>query len=1137
MLYISFSFAQVHEIPLNMKSNKQKAISKSTSGIRFSFSQNKILSKTQKAKDGNSFTNIWLKGSYPNGEVGTPNLPAYKKLIRIPKGSTPSVNVVSHTEQLITLKEKGINLPIYPNQPSVSKNQDTANIKFEIKKEAYAKKAYSNTPIATIEVLGNLRSATIARLVVNPVDYNPGDGLIKVYNDVDVDVTFSGALSDAEELAFDAKTYSPYFDITYKSLDQSSKSSYTDHPDRTKYPVKMLIISNRMFEPTLQPFIQWKTSKGFNVITKYTDEIGSTATLIKTYIQQEYNSATPENPAPTFLVIVGDVGQVEASASGSETSELTDLYYACVDGDMFPDMYYGRLSATTIPQLKNIIDKILYYEKYKFVDPSYLNQVTLIAGVDGYWNPRVGQPTIKYGTANYFNQSNGFENVNEYGVTSDPNNPNLKTTSCEYNNSDISVGFINYTAHCGITEWTNPTLTNSSITGFSNTNKYPVVIGNCCLSGNFGSDECIGEAWIRAQNKGAVTYIGSSPNTSWFEDFYWAVGAFNIDAHSSGYVPSFEETTTGAYDAPFVSKYVTTGGIVFAGNLAVTEVDVQNYPSQSSPLYYWQAYNILGDPSLMPYFTEAEANAVSHNPTITIGETSFNVNALANSYIAISKDNQLLGTSFVNTTGEVNIPITPITETGDVVIVVTRPQTIPVIDTIAAILPTGPYLLLNSFLIDDHLLNNNGKADYNETFSINLKVKNVGIADATNVKVKLLGVDSNISIESPDSIGVPNISWPNTIDVDNAFTFKTHENIPDQYTTNFTLKFYSDQGSWTSKLKILLNAPIISIGKFQLDDNLPGGDKDGLLNPGESCKLLVPIINQGHSLAKDITLTISIPDSLKDFVSVSNIQNTPFSLEKNNTSIVPFNFSVVASLRQELIIPIKLQAMVVEPSGLTQLFESGIEVTHKGVSMSSGTITTDFTYFFDSGGKDGEYKNNENYTLTFKPYTQGQTIRTSFLVFNLEQIADCRYDKLTIYDGLTTNDSLIGAYCGTNSPQVVKATNSDGALTFVFHSDQGDTFSGWKAIIESVESTSTPIISNKKIRVYPNPVTDILFVESPLPITRITLVNTLGTVVLSNRYSFLTYASISTGSLMPGVYILIIYHENSIPEKALIIKK
>jgi len=1356
MLCFDFAFAQVHEIPLRRKSNITKSISEKRTGVRFSFSQDKIISRTKTSKDGSSFANIWINGSYPNGKVGSPNLPAYKKLIRIPKGSTPKVNVISSTEQEIILKEYGINLPIFPNQLSVSKDKDTTIVKFEINKSAYAKNSYANNPIATIEVLGNLRSATIARLVVNPIDYNAVSGSLKIYNDIDVEVTFANAITSDEEQKLDAKTYSPYFDITYKALDQPIKSSYTDHPDLTKYPVKMLIVSNRIFEQNLQPFIEWKRLKGFNVKTVYTDDIGTTPTAIKAYIQQEYNSATPENPAPSFLVIAGDVTEVAASATGSATNKLTDLYYASIDGDMFPDMYYGRLSASTPAQLENIITKILYYEKYQFDDPSYLNRVTLIAGVDGVWNPRVGQPTIKYGTANYFNPAKGYSTVNEYGVQNDPNNPNAESTytGC-YSSDRIAVGLINYTAHCDQDEWANPVLYSSNISGFSNTNKYPLAIGNCCLSGDFGYSECMGEAWIRAENKGAVTYIGSSPNTFWLEDFYWSVGAFPLEGNNNGYVPTFEETTTGAYDASFVSSYVTTGGIVFAGNLAVTEVNIQGFPTtEPSSLYYWQAYNVLGDPSLIPFFTEAESNQVSYSPNLIVGETSFTVNAMVNSYIAISKDNELLGTAFANNTGEVIVPITPITSTGSVSIVITRPQTIPIIDNITAISPTGPYLILDSYVIDDQLSNGNAKADYNESFDINLKIKNIGINDATNVKVKILGLDDYIYLDGNDSISISDIPFGvgvNNVDVNSAFAFKVHENVPDQHVASFTLKFYSDQGIWTSKLRILLNSPILSIKKLKIGDPLPGGNNDSLLNPGETSHLLVQVINQGHAVAKNINFSISIPDSIMDRVTVSNIENSPFSLESNTLVTIPFSISVIPDLNQELLIPVILSATVDEPSGLTQTFEKNIEVTQPSIKMYTGTTTSCYTYFFDSGGKNGDYKNNENYTLTvvaqndnsllkvifkefstetdfdflyiydgptinsqqitgspfsgtmlpneiisrskyltfkfisdnntinkgwkatveciepqipacvsivspsdgeqlvqsstliwnsevfasfydvylgsspdnlvlssrvfkpqysfipqksktyywrvipgndivgsnnsgcnvwqfttdtishiimsnnsfevdtilfydsggptsnysnneidtltFKPKSPGHKISVSFINFDLEINSTCKYDNLTIYNGLTTSSPILGTYCGINSPGSVQASNADGALTFVFNSDTEDTFSGWKAIVKSIKSTITPVINSTHIKIFPNPVRNLLTIESEKPINKISVINSLGMVVLTKKGSRSNLESISMENLTPGVYILIINTENSIPEKVLIIKK
>lgn len=61
-----------------------------------------------------------------------------------------------------------------------------------------------------------------------------------------------------------AKTSSPYFETSYRLSNQRpyQKFTLTIIPSLTTYPVKMLIVSNRMFESTLVPFVEWKTRKG-----------------------------------------------------------------------------------------------------------------------------------------------------------------------------------------------------------------------------------------------------------------------------------------------------------------------------------------------------------------------------------------------------------------------------------------------------------------------------------------------------------------------------------------------------------------------------------------------------------------------------------------------------------------------------------------------------------------------------------------------------------------------------------------------------------------------------------------------------------------------------------------------------------
>lgn len=112
-------------------------------------------------------------------------------------------------------------------------------------------------------------------------------------------------------------------------------------------------------------------------------------------------------------------------------------------------------------------------------------------------------------------------------------------------------------------------------------------------------------------------------------------------------------------------------------------------------------------------------------------------------------------------------------------------------------------------------------------------------------------------------------------------------------------------------------------------------------------------------------------------------------------------------------------------------------------NMQNGTYTTCNGLFFDSGGASGRYGNNENYTMTFVPATEGVMLQAEFVSFAVEP----GYDFLDIYDGTSTSATQIGHYSGSDSPGIVTATNAQGALTFRFTSDYSTTGEGWYALV------------------------------------------------------------------------------------------
>ena len=438
------------------------------------------------------------------------------------------------------------------------------------------------------------------------------------------------------------------------------------------YPVHMIVITPENYISALQPWINWKIQKGFDVNVVTTAQAGGNYNAIQSYVQNLYNTGVSQGATPTFLVLVGDTGQIPGKTSGNATGKVTDLYYGSVDNDYFPDMFYSRMSAENTNQVTAIVDKILQYEQYTMPDPSYLSNVTLIAGWDSYWNARIGRPTINYATTYYYNTAHGFNQVNAYLQQG-------QYTGC-YNTLNTGVGFVNYTAHGEETSWSDPYFSVSNVNALTNTNKYFLAMGNCCLTGNFGHGQpCFGEAMLRGENKAAYSYIGSCPVTYWYEDYYFGVGATNVFSQT----PTLENTATGVYDGIWMDEtYNTVSSIVFLGNLAVCYASTGGYQTSSNPTYYWQAYHVLGDGSIMPYRVNPTPNTVSHASSIPSGSSNFAVNAQAGSYVGISQNNVLKGAALVPASGTVNVQVSGITTGQPVKIVVTKPQRQPYIQDI-----------------------------------------------------------------------------------------------------------------------------------------------------------------------------------------------------------------------------------------------------------------------------------------------------------------------------------------------------------------------------------------------------------------------------------------------------------------------
>jgi hypothetical protein len=132
---------------------------------------------------------------------------------------------------------------------------------------------------------------------------------------------------------------------------------------------------------------------------------------------------------------------------------------------------------------------------------------------------------------------------------------------------------------------------------------------------------------------------------------------------------------------------------------------------------------------------------------------------------------------------------------------------------------------------------------------------------------------------------------------------------------------------------------------------------------------------------------------------------------------------------------------------------SGTPIQGKTHMGSAVRVTCDML-FYDSGGPNGFYGNNENKIITF--YSNGNCgVRVDFTSFSTES----NLDRLLVYDGVDINAPLIGTYSGNLAPFFVQSSASN-ALTFRFISDNSINNSGWVGIVSCPNSPSIPTISS-----------------------------------------------------------------------------
>lgn len=853
--------------------------------VNLSFKPAEVQVKEVALPEG-TYSKVFMEDYLTNRTVGCPELPMMSKLIEIPLCDSVIATITESSYEEFTAAELGIGHDIIPVQPAYAKSY-TGERPFVKNAEVYSTNDFYAEPLVRVEKRGTLRDMTMATIYVSPMQYNPVTKKVRIYTKLEVTITYVNAnIPGTYEMK--SKYGSPMFKVASEAVINPMET----RDEFNGAPIKYLIIAHSMFanNDKLNQLIAWKKRLGYIVEVGYTSDanVGTTTTSIKNFIMTHYTNATPENPAPTFLLFVGDVAQIPSfncPAGNGLSAHVSDLYYATwTSGDVLPDCYYGRLSAENVSQLTPQLDKTLMYEQYTMPDPSYLGKAVLIAGTDANYGGKHGDGQVNYIYNNYINPNS---TTHDYTTVYKHNYNCTSQAATIRSEIGAGVGWANYTAHGSETGWADPSFSNSDVPQMNNVDKYGIMIGNCCVTGKFNySSPCFGETLLRAANKGAALYIGCSENSLWNEDFYWAVGVrSNINAN-----PTYSVNNLGAYDRNFHthgedhSKWVTSaGGIIHGGNMSVESSTSENKQ------YYWEIYHIFGDPSIKPYLGIPSTLPVIADEVLMIGAIQYQVEAVPYAYCALTHNGTLVGSAFADENGIANITFDALGDTGRYELAVTAQDYIQYFKDVNVLTPTGAYVVASTIELTPNSQPINGSS-----VSYNLTLSNLGISNASNITAVMTSQTPGYVV-TQNTVNCSSLSVSNPQTFTNAFTVSIPQYAEDGDKASF--KVTVSWGNNSSSKNVTLN---VIAPKVQMQSSTFQGSGNSF-EPGDQITANIVLKNIGHANAQNVRADLTC--NYSGVTVATDIQNIS-TIAADNQQTVTFDVNISSTIPTVSIVPL-----------------------------------------------------------------------------------------------------------------------------------------------------------------------------------------------------------------------------------------
>ena len=750
----------------------------------------------------NGKNKITFPGGVPNLEEGTPDLPKMAQSIIIPDLAHMELSIIESEFVEIFMEN------LISSKGNLTRNIDPASVPYTFG-EAYETDEFYPQDIVFMRNPYIVRTVRGQAIVFQPIQYNPIQRTLRVYTHIKVNIQQNGMSQINPLTRRPAKGGSREFENIYAEhfLNYSTNNRYELLGEQGP----MLVVCYGEFMQAMQPFVEWKNYKGIPTEMVDVADIGG-SDEIEAFVETKYY-----DDGIAFVLLVGDIAQIPSPrySDGAGSNSPADPSYGFVAGsDYYPEIIIGRFSAENTSHVETMINRTIEYEMDPDPTADWYKKGSGFASDEGPGDD--GEIDYEH-LDNIRDDLLGFTYI-EVDQIYDP--------SGTVDDGEVALNegrsIVNYTGHGSNGSWGNGCPMNQTdVNGLVNMGMYPFIWSVACVNGEFHIGTCFAETWLRATGTdgvptGAIAVLMSTINQS------WSPPMDGQDEMNDILVESYENNIKRTY-----------GGLSMNGVMHMAD----SYGTAGEEeILYW---TIFGDPSVVVRTDTPTDMTVSHNDVMIIGAEEFSIETgMAAALVAISRDGELLASTYTDATGGTTLEFEPPLEIpGPVDLVVTAFNKMPYETTVNVIAPDGAYMLMGNIAVNggtDQIL------DYGEAGSLYTTFENVGQDSSGDLTFTLIHEAGMVTLNS-NVIQNGSIAAGAEVTI-GPFEFQVSWNVDDGGLIPFIIQATDNIETWEYELNIPVEAPdynLISVDFFDLGN--------GTLDPGETTTMQLVLTNVGHS--------------------------------------------------------------------------------------------------------------------------------------------------------------------------------------------------------------------------------------------------------------------------------------------------